>query len=61
MTGIPLILFASIIYFAPTLIASFRGHHNANPIFVINLFAGWTVVGWIGCLAWSLSSLNNTN
>lgn len=44
-----------MIYFAPTVIAFDRRHDNAWPIAVINLFLGWTLLGWAGCLAWSLT------
>lgn len=47
---------AVAIYIMPTLIAYNRGHRNAVPIFVINLFAGALMLPWIGCLAWALSS-----
>ena len=39
----------------PAIIAAQRGHVNANSIFVMNLFFGWTIIGWVGCLAWSVS------
>ena len=41
------------IYFAPTLIASERGHNNFMPIFIFNFLAGWSVVVWIICLGWA--------
>ena len=47
------------IYFMPSLIAQNRGHVNVNPITVINLFFGWTVIIWVICLAWSLSGKEN--
>lgn len=51
------ILFSSFaIYFIPSFIASKRGHKNVIPIFLTNLFSGWTVIGWIACLVWSYSS-----
>lgn len=43
------------LYFLPALIASQRGHRNASPIFILNLFFGWTLIGWVACLAWGLS------
>lgn len=43
------------IYFAPTLIASERGHNNFMPIFIFNFLAGWSVVVWIICLGWACS------
>lgn len=44
------------IYFLPTFIAYRRNHHNRVPILVINVFFGWSLVGWVACLAWSLTS-----
>ena len=54
-----IIVFAAMltfcIYFAPTLIASERGHNNFMPIFIFNFLAGWSVVVWIICLRWACS------
>jgi hypothetical protein len=47
---------AILIYMLPTLIAYNRGHRNAVPILVINLFTGFIMLPWVGCLAWALSS-----
>ena len=44
-----------MVYFAPTVVAFARHHANAWPIAVINLFLGWTLLGWAGSLAWSLT------
>jgi heme/copper-type cytochrome/quinol oxidase subunit 4 len=41
------------LYFLPYLNARDRRHPNASAIFVINLFLGWTLLGWVGALAWS--------
>jgi len=49
----PVYLFA--LYFGPTIVAVRRKHKNAMPIFVLDLLLGWTVLVWIGCLAWSCS------
>jgi hypothetical protein len=40
-----------LLYFLPTLIASHRKHHQQASIFVINLFLGWTFLGWVIALA----------
>jgi hypothetical protein len=40
-------------YFVPTIIALARGHKFATPIMIINIFLGWTLVGWVGALAWA--------
>lgn len=34
-------------YFLPSFVAVSRGHRNAGMVFVLNLFLGWTVLGWI--------------
>lgn len=43
-------------YFLPTIIAIFRTHHQWGAIAVINLFFGWTFIGWVVALAWSVSA-----
>lgn len=46
----------AFIYVTPMIIASNRKHMNTGSIIVVNLFLGWSVIGWIAALAWSLSS-----
>lgn len=43
------------IYFMPAATASHRGCKAAGGIFVVNLFLGWTFVGWVVALAWAVS------
>lgn len=45
---------AAILYFVPTLIAFMRRKRNAKAIFALNLFLGWSFLGWVGALIWSL-------
>lgn len=40
-------------YFMPGLIAYFRDHNNAVAIMLLNLFLGWTLIGWVAALVWS--------
>lgn len=40
-------------YFLPTIIAMMRGHHNKFPIFLVNLFFGWSLLGWVIALIWA--------
>ena len=40
-------------YFLPLIIAKNRQHRQLLAIGVLNLFAGWTVIGWIGALFWA--------
>jgi hypothetical protein len=51
---IVIIIFALIVYFIPTLIAI--GKKHSMGIFVLNLFLGWTLLGWVIALIWSVSS-----
>ena len=48
-----LILFP--LYMLPFLVAMGRGHRNTAAIFVLNLLLGWTALGWIAALIWSVS------
>lgn len=45
---------AGLVYFIPALIAARRGHPNATAIVVLNAIAGWTFLGWVSALTWSL-------
>ena len=44
-------------YLLPTLIASSRKHHNLGSVAVINIFLGWTFVGWVVALAMAASAV----
>lgn len=54
-----LMLLAGIwIYFMPALIASKRKHPNSGAIFALNLLLGWSLLGWVAALVWSVSQIN---
>lgn len=44
------------LYFLPSIGARLRGHPNAQAIIVLNLFLGWTFVGWVVALIWAVSN-----
>ncbi len=46
-------LIGILIYFLPTFIAAHRGH-RVPGIFLLNLFFGWTGIGWLVMLLWAL-------
>ena len=48
-----------LVYLAPALIASTRGHHQTMAIFVLNLFLGWTLLGWVGALVWAATAVRH--
>lgn len=45
-----------LVYFFPTLVTYFRGVYNRAPTFIVNLFLGWTVLGWIFALVMAASA-----
>jgi hypothetical protein len=55
--GIGLLTLIAMAYFLPWLIALARSHHNAGAIFVFNLLLGWTMLGWVIALVWSMTSV----
>ena len=43
-------------YLLPSFLAIVRGHESWWAIVALNLLLGWTVIGWIGALIWSLTT-----
>lgn len=41
-------------YFLPSLIASSNGHRYVSGIALLNLFLGWTLIGWVIALVWAV-------
>jgi hypothetical protein len=35
------------LYLTPAIVAGARRHHQLGPILAVNLFLGWTFIGWI--------------
>ena len=44
---------ALAIHFLPAIVAGVRRAHNFVWILLINVFLGWTVIGWILALIWA--------
>jgi hypothetical protein len=42
---------ALFFYFLPALVG--HGKRNATAIFLLNLFVGWTFIGWVVALVWA--------
>lgn len=47
-------LLVIFIYFLPTAAAINTGHPNFQSIFIMNLFFGWTIAGWVVALFWAV-------
>lgn len=43
-------------YLLPTTIALIRRRDNRMAIFLVNFLLGWTLLGWVITLAWSVTS-----
>jgi hypothetical protein len=50
------LIFAIALYFAPAIVAAMRHTRNATAILVLNIFFGWTVVGWFVMLLMAICS-----
>jgi hypothetical protein len=42
-----------VLYFLPSIAG--RHKRNASAIFALNLFLGWTLVGWVVSVVWALT------
>lgn len=51
---VPIFGFGFILYFLPAIIAFARSKRDAVSILVLNLFLGWTAIGWVIALVWAL-------
>ena len=47
-----LLAFGLFFYFLPTIIGVHK--RNALAIFLLNLLTGWTGIGWVAALVWSV-------
>src|SRR5713226_3358454 len=50
-----LVLIVGFFYFLPAIAALGRKKRNAGAIQALNLFLGWTLVGWVVALVWALT------
>jgi len=46
------------IYFLPSFAAKSRMHSKRQSIFILNLFLGWTFLGWVVAAIWAYSENN---
>lgn len=47
------LIVALIIYFIPAITADARKHNHTMAITMLNLFLGWTFIGWVAALVWA--------
>jgi hypothetical protein len=54
MEIVALFILLLVVYFIPTLVAGEK--RNFGAILALNIFLGWTLVGWVGALVWAIAS-----
>lgn len=55
------LIVGAVLYFVPAIVAMTRHHPNTAAIVILNLLAGWTFIGWVGSLVWSLTTPQASN
>lgn len=55
-----IIIFSAVFYFLPWFVSLLRRHEQVSAIFVLNLFLGWTFIGWVAALVWSMTRTNHS-
>jgi len=50
----PIFGFGFVLYFLPAVVAFARSKRDAGSILLLNLFLGWTAIGWVIALVWAL-------
>ena len=55
--GACMLLACVLLYLLPSAVAIGRGHPNTGPIMIVDLFLGWTLIGWVVSLAWACSAI----
>lgn len=53
ITGFISFVFGVLVYFLPTVISYIRKNPSTKLI-LVNVLVGWTGIGWLGCLVWSV-------
>jgi hypothetical protein len=48
------LLLIGILYFLPAIIG--RDKSDATGIFLLNLFLGWTLIGWVAAFIWAIAA-----
>lgn len=59
--GLIILLIGAFLYFVPTIVAASRKVRNGASVFIINLFLGWTLIGWVVALAMAVRTVDRDN
>ena len=52
----PFFGFGFVMYFLPSIIALVRSKRDITAILLLNLFLGWTFIGWVVALVWAVKT-----
>jgi len=55
MNEIAFLMVLAALYFFPIILAFGRRHRSAPAIAAVNILLGWTLIGWLWALIWSLT------
>jgi hypothetical protein len=55
------VLVGAALYFLPTVIAAVRNAKHLGAVIVVNVFLGWTFIGWVVALAIAVGSSSRTS
>jgi hypothetical protein len=47
------LIILALVYFIPTMVG--WNHKNGTAILLLNLFLGWTFIGWVAALIWAVT------
>ncbi|HWH10194.1 MAG TPA: superinfection immunity protein [Solirubrobacteraceae bacterium] len=56
--GSGLLLLLLFLYLLPTAVAVKRAHHQLPAILIVNVFLGWTFLGWVIALAMAFTAVD---
>ena len=52
----PFLGFGFVMYFLPSIIALARNKRDITAILLLNIFLGWTMIGWLVALIWAVKT-----
>ena len=58
---VALVIVLIVLYFVPTVIAIRRKSDNITGIALLNIFLGWSTLGWLAAFFWALLSDPRSN
>ena len=49
----PFFGFGFVVYFLPVIVALLKSRRDTLSLLLLNLFLGWTFIGWVVALVWA--------